>query len=400
MNPLRQQRIVIIGGGPAGLTAAIALKSSPRASEFAVTLLDHRLPFEKPCGGGITAKTFRQFPFLDALSPVAVTTNEFHFESGFGLSAAVCSADALTIVSRKDLGAFLLEKALALGIDHRSEKVVGLEKIDDPAHGAGGAAAVVTQTGHYPADFIIGADGAQGISRRLCGAGSFEKNRAAGLGFYVKGIESKTAVIKFIRKKRGYLWVFPRPTHASVGFFAIAGDVSRSECERIVRDYLTEHYPKVSIDPAKAYSATIPLIFDWQPHTYAGTVLGTPYALAGDAAGFADAITGEGIYYAFKSGALLAEALLNNAEAGARLAGYKAQCEQGIIAELQKSANLYPKFYRTMFIEAMVLLALRSLSVRRVMSDLITGAQSYLTLKSRLKSLLPKVLREAILGAS
>lgn len=380
------KHIVIIGGGPAGLTAAIAIKSSLAAAQFDVMILDHKLPFEKPCGGGITAKTLHAFPFLTGLQHLAVTTNQFSFESGHGLRCEVESLEALTIVSRKDLGAFLLEKALALGVRHYKEKAMRL------GHD-GKKAFVQTDHGAHAADVLIGADGAQGASRRLFGVRSFEKNRAAGLGFYVEGIAGSKAVIKFLPRKHGYLWVFPRPTHASVGFFAVAGEVSRGECERIIKTYLDEHYPGVKLDPAKTYSATIPLIFEWHKEQFTGTVHQTPFALAGDAAGFADPITGEGIYYAFKSGAMLAEAICTG-----DILKYKQRCEAEIIPELQKSARLFPKFYRTHFIDLMVLLSRRSRSVQRVMSDLITGTQSYLTLKSRLKSLAPKILREMLFG--
>src|SRR5437867_3344551 len=54
------ERIVIVGGGPAGAFAASALASAGRQ----VLLFDEKLAWEKPCGGGLTDKALARWPFL------------------------------------------------------------------------------------------------------------------------------------------------------------------------------------------------------------------------------------------------------------------------------------------------------------------------------------------------
>ena len=54
------KRVAILGGGPAGAFAAEKLASAG----LGVILMDEKLAWEKPCGGGLTHKAYSQYPFL------------------------------------------------------------------------------------------------------------------------------------------------------------------------------------------------------------------------------------------------------------------------------------------------------------------------------------------------
>ena len=54
------KRVAILGGGPAGAFAAEKLASAG----LGVVLMDEKLAWEKPCGGGLTHKAYSQYPFL------------------------------------------------------------------------------------------------------------------------------------------------------------------------------------------------------------------------------------------------------------------------------------------------------------------------------------------------
>jgi len=54
------KRVAILGGGPAGAYAAEKLASAG----LGVVLMDEKLAWEKPCGGGLTHKAYQQYPFL------------------------------------------------------------------------------------------------------------------------------------------------------------------------------------------------------------------------------------------------------------------------------------------------------------------------------------------------
>lgn len=52
--------VAIVGGGPAGATAAEMLARGGAK----VLLIDEKLAWEKPCGGGLTYKALERYPFL------------------------------------------------------------------------------------------------------------------------------------------------------------------------------------------------------------------------------------------------------------------------------------------------------------------------------------------------
>jgi flavin-dependent dehydrogenase len=107
------------------------------------------------------------------------------------------------------------------------------------------------------------------------------------------------------------------------------------------------------------------------------------WALIGDAAGFVDPLTGEGIYYAIKSADLLARALVNRVE------DFDEMWRAEFGSELRRAAELQDRFYRGNFAgapltERMVQFARRHRGVRETLRDLVAGDQGYIGLKSRL----------------
>lgn len=365
----------IVGGGPAGLYVAYLLTKAGKEC----VLFDHKIPFEKPCGGGITSKAFSHFEILRDLPTLSKTIHDFKFIAPSNRKVNVACKHPLQIVSRKALSEYLLQKCKDADVQWITEEVIGIEKKEDDFK-------ICTDKGVYFFDFIIGADGAQGISRRFLGAPPFLKNRYSGIGYYIDGLNENEAVIKFYKNRTGYLWVFPRQDHSSVGFFSLAGSFSKELAYNTVKEFLSTHYPDYTINPTRYYSATIPIVWEWKREH----IQGRNWALIGDAGGFTDAITGEGIYYAFKSAEILAQAIAEN-----DIKHYYERC-QPVIQELQKSASIFPKFYRTWFTNTMIFMAQRSPFIRQVLVDLILGQQPYTTLKTTLKKNIPRVLKEII----
>jgi flavin-dependent dehydrogenase len=366
----------IIGGGPAGLYLAYLL----RQSGIECTVFDHQIPFEKPCGGGVTSKAFRQFPILSDLPSMARHLKNFHFISPNDRSAKVATDTELYIVSRTDLSRYMLEKCQSLGVNLCSEKVEKMAKLPD------GSFQVKTSQNVYDFTFLVGADGANGISRRMLGAESFAKNRIGVLGYHIYGLDPNEVVIKFYENVPGYLYVFPRDGHSSVGFGALAGNFSKEFTDKAVREFVDKYYPGMRIEETGYYAATIPVVWKWKKEW----VQGENFAFVGDAGGFADALTGEGIYYAFKSAEVLAKCLIED-----RPEDYYQEA-QPIIAELQKAANIFHRFYRNFILNAMVYFVKRSTFLQKIMSGLILGEQPYLTLKPTIKSKIPYIFSEVL----
>jgi flavin-dependent dehydrogenase len=106
----------------------------------------------------------------------------------------------------------------------------------------------------------------------------------------------------------------------------------------------------------------------------------------GDAAGFADPITGEGIYYAFKSADLLADALMQQEDYARAASCYEREWREVFGRDLEHASYRLPHFYHgyffgRIFTDAMIMLARRHRGVRTILGRALVGEQSYVTLK-------------------
>jgi flavin-dependent dehydrogenase len=113
------------------------------------------------------------------------------------------------------------------------------------------------------------------------------------------------------------------------------------------------------------------------------TACGEGWALLGDAAGFADPVTGEGIYYALRSAELFSEAYLSG-----RPLGYENRWREDFGRELQRASQMRRRFYGNFwgapFTERMIEFARGHRGIKRVLGDLIAGEQGYTDLKKKL----------------
>jgi flavin-dependent dehydrogenase len=125
------------------------------------------------------------------------------------------------------------------------------------------------------------------------------------------------------------------------------------------------------------YSWPIPSL---RASDFRAPVSGPRWLLTGDAAGFVDPITREGIFFSLQSGEAAAAALLTNDPASA----YEARVRAEIVPELVHAARLKAGFFRPPFVRLLLRALERSEPIRRVMADLVSGRQSYRTLKWRL----------------
>ena len=105
--------------------------------------------------------------------------------------------------------------------------------------------------------------------------------------------------------------------------------------------------------------------------------------MLGDAAGFADPVTGEGIYYALRSAELLADCYLR----GAPLE-YERRWREDFGGELQRASQMRQRFYGNFwgapFTERMIEFARGHRGIKRVLGKLIAGDQGYRGLKRKL----------------
>src|SRR6185312_2521528 len=139
-----------MGGGPAGSFAAERLA---RAG-LETILLDEKLAWEKPCGGGITYKAYQQYPFLmhnDTPKKVVTTTSIAAPKAG---AVDMPLSQPLLIYSRYDLNGMLLRRAEAAGAEIEKERVMGLDR-----NGSGWR--IRTRSSRIDADYCVVATGAR-----------------------------------------------------------------------------------------------------------------------------------------------------------------------------------------------------------------------------------------------
>jgi flavin-dependent dehydrogenase len=186
--------------------------------------------------------------------------------------------------------------------------------------------------------------------------------------------------IKFLRNFEGYIWSFPRCDHLSVG---ICGSMSAHTSAEL-RSHLSRFVDKqkISTEGATFYSHVLP---SPQERTLSErAVLGKNWALVGDAAAWVDPLTGEGLFYAMKSGHLLGKALAEGCPEK-----YPAWVKAAFSAELEFAARIVRRFYRGSFLGTavttrMVQFMRRSPVFRQLMGDVFSGTQDYTSLKRRL----------------
>ncbi len=365
-------RVAVVGAGPAGSLLARRLA----AGGVEVVLFDASHPREKPCGGGLTLKALDALPPEPQDDPLpARRVSRCRFEAD-GAAVEVALGEPMAVASRRDLDGWLLRRATQAGARHVAERVVEVARGE-----------VRTASGRQRFDLVVGADGATSLVRRRF-LGPFPKERLVmAVGFFVPG--TAPLVVRMTPPLAGYVWLFPRPDHVGVGICAPLGAVpTRALVERLEREMATS-FPEKADPRAVRYAHTIPC-----PSSDPRSILeaaGDGFALVGDAAGVADPITGEGIFYALRSAALLAETLL----ADGSPARYPERALEDFGLELTRAARLHRRFYSPGFTGRMVRYAGRSRAIRSVLVDLMIGRQGYRGLERRLLAALPRFLLES-----
>ncbi len=395
---MEQFAVLIVGAGPAGSFAAELLaKAGVR-----VALFDGRPEgMPKACGGGVTAKALKAWPQL--LNAVGRTVDELDMYSPSGKRLHLKLDEPFAIYSRIAFDCYLRDRAKAAGAQVFSTKISArtIKRTESgwTLRGADGA--------EWRGQVLVGADGAgSAIARMLAGPlPPSEMEVAFGYRAPLPERGAAPTVVAFLPNWVGYAWAFPRPDHISFGIATTQDAFEHEPLDKLLWDFMIGYYRQREDDKAQIwtsrktdqqrdarikdrlagtaerYAARIPGLNDitWDKRRACGDA----WALLGDAAGFADPVTGEGIYYALRSAELFAESFLDG-----NPLNYERRWREDFGAELRRASQVRRRFYGNFwgapFTERMIEFARGHRGIKRVLGDLVAGEQGYTDLKKKL----------------
>jgi geranylgeranyl reductase family protein len=284
---------VVIGAGPAGSVTAIHLARGGAR----VLLLDKAtFPRDKPCGGGLTLRAVRQLP-VDPAPVVEHEVDRMAFRLGWRshFERKGKRGPFVLMTQRRRLDQYLVEQAVEAGAEFHDGVKVAVTPEPEPS--------VRFEDREIRPEILVGADGANGTTAKALGLGgaivhgvAYEGN--APFDEKYRGL----AVIELGTIPGGYGWIFPKGDHVNVGVGGWEAEGPK------LRDHLAELCRRHEVDADSLESVRghrLPLRRRGFVPARGRTLL------VGDAAGLVDPLTGDGMYEAFVSARLGAEAALD-----------------------------------------------------------------------------------------
>jgi geranylgeranyl reductase family protein len=332
--------VIVAGAGPAGAAAARALA---RAGVSALLVDRTAFPRNKPCGGGISTRALTRFPWLaTAVRRIDVhRIARLYLEGPAGEALELETAEpAVLLVRRFEFDDALVQAA----VDAGARLETGFE---------------ITQVGATPqavtlqardgrrltAPMVIAADGVHSVIAKRTGVNARWPRTHLAIDMMEETPAETLAATRpdvlwiayAYRGLDGYAYVFPKTRHVNVGIGCLLShfdaEVSAAPYD-LQQTFVESLVARGVLDGRSDRACFTPFLIPVGgplPRASHGRVL-----FAGDAGGFVNAITAEGIYYAMVSGELAAQAI---AAAGvsrpaAAAAGYERAWRHEIGAEL------------------------------------------------------------------
>ncbi len=303
--------VVVVGAGPAGSTAAKFLSEKG----VKVLLIDKdKFPRDKPCAGGIPTRVLKRFEYIQEDWIESYSYGAYAYSSSLKYKLELQRDEPLiAMILRKKFDFELVKLAINCGTTFMDGKSAQDIKILD------NKAKILLENGtNIESEIVIGADGVWSTIAKKSGLRQNTKNICTCL-FKEYPMKSKT-LDRFLGEKRpchihvnvnktaGYGWVFPKKEHINIGITEFKQAVDPSKGKTNLKDTY-ETYIKIlkenkiipdDLKIGRIRGAALPTCPFKK--TYSDRVI-----LCGDAAGFANPISGEGIYYAMSSGKIAAE---------------------------------------------------------------------------------------------
>lgn len=319
--------VIVAGAGPAGATAA---RRCALAGLHTLLLDKDAFPRPKTCAGGLTMAAVGELDFQLPEEYRTQAVNTLYSYYGNQCRTTTWPGQFMFLTDRSAFDNFLLGRAVDAGAVFQQETVTAVSQDRDFAY-------VTTRSSTFSSKYIIGADGVHSrAASHIRGPYTrYGKGFCLTADIPVNYFRTSPATgeihIHYGKVPLGYGWVFPKEKTACVGIGGITAALKNPMA--VWGDFLC----KLGVD----YADKIPVKGAFLPigglprKTCSRRVL-----LAGDAAGFVEPFTGEGIKYAIRSGKLAAEAVIagcrpDKPSGGAVDRAYRRLCSGAIDRELR-----------------------------------------------------------------
>ncbi|KAE9606249.1 putative geranylgeranyl diphosphate reductase [Lupinus albus] len=313
----RKLRVAVIGGGPAGSSAAEAL-----ALGGLETFIFERNPpsVAKPCGGAIPLCMLDEFDIPRDLIDRQVTSMRIFSPSNIAVDfgKTLKSHEFIAMLRREVLDSFLRSRAVSAGASLISGLVTAVDIPFSPTS---------PYTIHYTTennssrrslavDVVIGADGANSRVAKSINAGSY--SCAIAFQERIKLPDEKMSYYENLAEMYVgndvspdfYAWVFPKCDHVAVGTGTVRSKQDIKLYQRGIRERVGSKINGGKVIKVEAH----PIPEHPRPIRVKGRV-----ALVGDAAGYVTKCSGEGIYFAAKSGRVCGNGVVKASEGGDKM---------------------------------------------------------------------------------
>ena len=380
--------VIIIGAGPSGSLTGYLLS---RKGLKVLIVEKKQLPRYKPCAGGLTRRALNILPF--DISEVVenhlyTATMSIHNKPVFIKTE---NQPIVTMVMRDKFDYFLISKAISEG----ARLLDGAPFIS--LSGSVGNLEVVTSKGIFKTRLLVGADGVNSkVAKEIGRRGNKNVMTAIeGEVFYydLQELENliNSAHFDFGMVPEGYGWVFPKGDHLSVGV------LSTAKTTRYLKPYFKLYLKMKHLD-THTHIKTLRTYLIPQGPDNNEIFADQRVMLVGDAAGFADPVTGEGIFFALRGAQIASKVIWEGfAISFEHIKKYNDLIKKEFMRETILANRLAYILYKNPRF-SYTILRLRGSTLGQYYLDIVSGTRSYRELY--LKMFNPSSLLTLALGKS